>query len=325
MKKFLRISLFIAFALIGLCLSKIANAQCTPNTIAFNGNQPIYNTACGNTSYQTIVGSTPTGPGVTYQYKYSFNGGAYTNISAPAGTGRDFAKADITAIITANGNLSGTYSFIRIVNQASSGCTSTSNTVYLYYASSAASVTGGTLSGTNPVCSGSTGTITLTGNTGNVLQYESSPTSTGTFVAIPGSGSSNTYTYSNLTANTCYRALVDNVCGGTAGSIDASDVYSSVFCVTVNPLPTISGTPTVCVGSTTQLTGSGTAAATNPYTSSNTAVATVSNTGSVTGVSAGSSTITYTNSNGCSETVSVTVNAKPTISGTPTVCVGSTT
>jgi hypothetical protein len=49
--------------------------------------------------------------------------------------------------------------------------------------------------------------------------------------------------------------------------------------VTVNPLPTITGTLVKCVGGTTQLTGSGTPAATTPWLSSNPAVATVTTPG----------------------------------------------
>jgi hypothetical protein len=77
--------------------------------------------------------------------------------------------------------------------------------------------------------------------------------------------------------------------------------------VTVNPNPTITGTALVCTGATTQLTGSPTAAAVNPWVSSNTSVATVSNTGLVTGVAPGTATITYTNNNGCMVTIIVTV------------------
>ena len=97
--------------------------------------------------------------------------------------------------------------------------------------------------------------------------------------------------------------------------------------ITVNPLPTITGTLSVCVSSTSQLTGSATAATLNPWVSSNTGVATVSNTGLVTGVSAGTSTITYINTNGCRITATVTVNPKPTatISGTTPICIGGST
>ncbi|SEG21853.1 gliding motility-associated C-terminal domain-containing protein, partial [Flavobacterium urumqiense] len=80
---------------------------------------------------------------------------------------------------------------------------------------------------------------------------------------------------------------------------------------TINALPTITGTLSVCAGATTTLTGSATADATTPWTSASTGVATVNNSGVVTGVSAGTSLITYKNSNGCTTTSTVTVNVLP--------------
>jgi hypothetical protein len=77
--------------------------------------------------------------------------------------------------------------------------------------------------------------------------------------------------------------------------------------VTVNPLPTITGTLTTCIGTTTQLTGSASAATVNPWVSSVPAVATVNATGLVTGVAAGTTVITYTNSNNCLTTATITV------------------
>jgi uncharacterized protein YjdB len=91
----------------------------------------------------------------------------------------------------------------------------------------------------------------------------------------------------------------------------------------VNELPeVITGTATVCAGSTTQLeslTGGGT-------WSSASSVATVSSTGVVTGVAAGTTTITYTTGNNCKRSTVVTVNALPNlISGSGSVCPGLTT
>jgi hypothetical protein len=111
-----------------------------------------------------------------------------------------------------------------------------------------------------------------------------------------------------------------NLATSTPGTYTVTYSYSSGACtvsasttsVTINPLPTITGTTSVCVGSTTQLTGSATAATTTPWSSSNTSVATVTSTGLVTGVSAGTSVISYTNTNGCTATTTVTVNALPT-------------
>ncbi len=94
--------------------------------------------------------------------------------------------------------------------------------------------------------------------------------------------------------------------------------------ITVNPLPSsITGTTSVCVGLTTQLsdvTGGGL------WTSSSTPKATVDGTGLVTGVGAGTVTITYALGTGCLKTIIVTVNPAPAaISGTTFVCAGSTT
>ncbi|ESU24531.1 hypothetical protein FEDK69T_09800 [Flavobacterium enshiense DK69] len=69
----------------------------------------------------------------------------------------------------------------------------------------------------------------------------------------------------------------------------------------------ILGNLSACIGFTTQLTGSGTPAASNPWISSNTNVATVNNSGVVLGVSAGTAVITYTDSNGDIASTLVTI------------------
>lgn len=119
------------------------------------------------------------------------------------------------------------------------------------------------------------------------------------------------------TVTTTYTVTATNPVGGCT----ASDPVT----ITINPPPTIGGVFTVCAGATTQLTGSGTPATTNPWVSSNTAVATISNTGLVTGLTPGNSTITYTTSDGCFTTQVVTITSGATISGNLTVCVGGTT
>ena len=78
------------------------------------------------------------------------------------------------------------------------------------------------------------------------------------------------------------------------------------------------------VGSNLSLTGSATAATTNPWVSATTSVATVTNAGVVTAVSAGTSVITYTNSNGCKTDVTFIVNPLPTITGDTIICLNNT-
>ncbi len=90
------------------------------------------------------------------------------------------------------------------------------------------------------------------------------------------------------------------------------------FTITVNPAPpAISGTLSICAGSTTSLGGGG-----SSWTSSNTSVATVSSAGVVTGVSYGTATIiSMSAGTGCPATAVVTVNpVPPPIGGPSSVC-----
>ena len=162
-----------------------------------------------------------------------------------------------------------------------------------------------TLSGIQTVCIGSTTTFTGTGTPNATNPYLSSNTSIAT---VNSSG-----VVTGIAAGTATITYTDNI-----GCI-------ATRTVTVNALPTVSGIQTVCIGSTTTFTGTGTPNATNPYLSSNTSIATVNSSGVVTGIAVGTATITYTDNNGCSGTRTVTVNALPTVSGVQTVCIGSTT
>ena len=96
--------------------------------------------------------------------------------------------------------------------------------------------------------------------------------------------------------------------------------------ITVNPLPLpISGTLSVCVGSTTHVSDATSGGIS--WTSSNTAVATVGGAGGVHGLTAGTTLITYTISTGCRATATVTVSALPVvapITGPSAVTTGTT-
>ena len=100
---------------------------------------------------------------------------------------------------------------------------------------------------------------------------------------------------------------------------------SSTVQLTVNDNPIISGTNTLCVGSSNvTLTATGGSPSPSPWASSANIVATISTAGVISGVAAGSTNITYTNSGGCSSLVyPITVLAKPTITGSPSLCAGS--
>ena len=174
----------------------------------------------------------------------------------------------------------------------------------------------GTVSGAASVCVGASTGFTSTGNGGG--SWSSSNTAAATVDPVTGA-----------------------VTGVSAGSATISYTVTSATCgnsvssanITINPLPNpgvVSGLSSVCVGATITLSSSGSTGGT--WSSNNTSVATVDPvTGVVSGLSAGSTTISYTVTNGCGTadaTLLITVNPLPdagTISGSATVCVGSST
>ena len=112
---------------------------------------------------------------------------------------------------------------------------------------------------------------------------------------------------------------------GTGSELQYPDIDFHISCATCSFNLSSSGTPSVCVGSTTTLTTTSTG---GTWSSGNTATATVgSSTGVVTGVAAGTVNITYTVF-GIYLTTVVTVNAAPsagTIGGVASVCISGNT
>lgn len=128
---------------------------------------------------------------------------------------------------------------------------------------------------------------------------------------------------SKATVNSA-TGVVTGVAAGTSTISYTKSGCSRTAVVTVSNLAGITGTTTLCAGTTTALanaTGGGV------WTSSNTAKATVgAATGVVTGISAGTAKITYTIGSTCFQTVDVSVNPTPNaITGTASVCQGATT
>jgi len=132
-----------------------------------------------------------------------------------------------------------------------------------------------------------------------------------------------TYTPPTLSQTTYYRRVTTDCWGRTS--------YTSCVTITVKPLNNpgaISGTATVCTGSTVTLSNGVTG---GTWSSANTSVATVDNAGVVTGVADGQDTIYYTVSDGVcpdsSAALPITVSASPnagTISGITTACPSGT-
>jgi len=236
--------------------------------------------------FPSITGSTTVTVGATTTWTGSGAPGATPWLSgSPA-----VATINNAGLIT--GVISGT-SLITYTN--SNGCTTTQIiTVNLLP----------TITGTPVVCAGGTTQLTGSGTAAATTPWTSSVTSVATV--------DNTGLVTSIAAGTTLITYTDN------------NANTATVIVTVNALPSITGTLSVCVGSATPLAGTATPAAA-PWASATTSVATINNAGVVTGIAAGNSLITYTNSNGCTTTAIVTVNALSSISGTLSVCVGNTT
>jgi len=159
------------------------------------------------------------------------------------------------------------------------------------------------INGVLSLCAGNTTTLT-DGSTTGAHTWSSSTTTVATITSPGGvvtavSPGTTTITYTS-TGTGCHATAV----------------------LTVTPLPTaILGNETLCIGSTTSLSD---ATSGGVWSSSNTAIATVnSTTGLVSGLAVGTSVITY-GSASCYATAIVTVDLLAPITGTTTVCLGST-
>ncbi len=183
------------------------------------------------------------------------------------------------------------------------------------------------------------GTATITYTFGSSC-YVTKPITVHPFSAISGGLSSNcigtTTSLSNATAGGTWSSSSTSIATvGSTGTVSAiaagittiSYSIPATGCVatrsfTVITTPSITGSNTLCVSTTTPLSAAGGGS----WTSSTTSIATVvSGTGVVTGVATGVSTITYTLSAGCSATFPVTVTAFPAaVLGASFVCTGAT-
>ncbi len=174
-----------------------------------------------------------------------------------------------------------------------------------------------------------TGTTVSTIGGGSIQYCEQ----TSALTATTGSGGSGT-TYVESFVWTAPAAGTGNIrFYGTVNAVNndgnsTGDRVGRTFPLNVSELtaPTtapITGTTSICVGGTTNLSD---ATAGGTWTSASTSIATISSSGVVTGLSAGSAVISYTASSG---TVTTTITVNPvvtagTISGTSSVCIGST-
>ena len=253
-----------------------------------------------------------------------FNGGGYSqaisnvvvtssnNVSCPA------QKSILTVTATDPNNLPVPNAVLNLAVISGSG-TLTSTTVTTN-ANGVALDTISNINGSNAVIqatdpvAGAYGTVTVTNLSGvtisgslvGCISGSSQLTGAGTAASASPWVSSNP-----SVATVSNTGLVTVLSNGTSTITYTNNAGCSVSALFTGGV-SISGNASLCVNTTSQLTGTGTAANTNPWVSSNTSIATVSNTGLVTAIAAGTTTITYTTANGCTATFLVTVNGLPT-------------
>ncbi len=231
--------------------------------------------------------------------------GATTNLTYPAGGGTWSSSSVGVATVSTTG----------VVTGVSNGTSTISYVFSGHYVTATVTVSpapvAGTISGASAVCVGSS--ITLSDSPAGGVWVSSVPSAatvgsaTGTVIGMLSGIAGISYTVSN----SCGSATVVHVV--------TVDVFGA---------GTVSGTPTLCVGSSYSFMD---ATAGGVWSSSSAGVAIVGSSGVVTGIGTGTSIISYTVANACGTayaTAVVSVDVSPAISpitGTLTVCTGLTT
>lgn len=231
-----------------------------------------------------------------YAFSWSFPGGSPSSstLQNPTVTYSTAGMYNVTCTVTdANGCVNSVMSIVNV----------------------SATTAGGTIGGSTSYCSTTnSGSLILSGHTGNVLRWEFSTDGGGTWVNVVNT--TTTYAYNNVAVNTLYRARVQS--GACAVQ------YSATASITINTPPVIAASPSsasICAGSTIVLSCTG--AMTYTWLPANLMGSSIT--------VAPTSNMTYwcigADANGCLDTatVTITVNSNPTvtITETPATCNGA--
>jgi len=202
------------------------------------------NTACARvtTSVVAVTVSAPSVAGITSGNQTICSGTTTTiNLSGYTGSIQWQESADNatwTTVTGGNGGTTASYTtpalttlryYRAVVTSGACGSTTTSSAAISVSPVSVA----GTVSPNQLICSGTSATVSVTGNTGTVQWQQSANNST--WSSINGATSSS-YTTTSLTATTYYRAIVVS---GACGS-----AISSVITISTSPVP-VAGTASV--------------------------------------------------------------------------------
>ena len=237
----------------------------------------------GCTGYATTTVSAAENPVASISGQQSVCSGSSATLLASGGTSYQWSDGSTDASISVT--TGGTYTVV-VTNGA--GCTATASAMVTVNESPSPQI-----NGTLSICEGESTTLSVTGGD--------------SFVWSNGSTSANI----NVTSSGNYSVIASNSNGCTASA-------SAIVNVMENPTVTISGEPSMCVGSATYLTAEGGVSYvwSNGFQGSNINVS-----------EAGTYSVIATGTNGCTSSASMAVvqysAPEVTISGNTTVCEGS--
>ena len=291
--------------------STIASVNATGSVTGISGGTTLISytvsNVCGNASTSVSFTVTPTPAAGSITGTLTVCPGFTTTLSdAVSGGTWSSSNSAIASVVSSGIVTGGSVGTATITYTVTNSCGTASTTASVTVSSAP---NAGIITGAGAFCQGSTLTLHDAVSGGTWSSSNSTIASVNGSGAVTGvSGGIATITYT-----------VSGACGSavtTAG-------------VTVNPLAiagTITGTTTVCQGSSTTLSDGSSGGV---WSTSNAAVASINASGMVTGVSGGTATITYSVTNGCgtaTTTTSVTVTSSPSagsITGTTTFCQGT--
>jgi len=211
----------------GVCPPENSSAATiTIDPVTVGGTVAFDATVCKNSNSGTLTLTAQVG--IVLNWEYSIDGGVtWTNI-ANTTTTQNYSNLTTTTMYRA---------------MVKSGVCPSELSIAATIITLDTMTVGGTVFGNATVCSGANiGTLTLTSQVGNVLNWEYSTDGGITWVSIPNTTA--LLSYNNLTTTTMYRAVVQSGICPTENSATAT--------ITVDPVTvpgTISGGTTVCRGS----------------------------------------------------------------------------
>ena len=236
--------IYTLFSTVFLLLN-VANAQDDVGVIAITA--PV--SGCALTTTETVTinifnyGSTDL-TAVPFIVEYTVNGGPPVSEVVSFTPFLPSTTVSYSFIIPADLSAAGTYTLTATtLLTIPPDANNTNDAVTGYLVTNSPPTVGGTVSASATVCSGTnSGTVTLAGETGSVLQWEQSID--GGFTWTPIVNTTTSHTYNNLVVTTMFRALVQS---GTCASANSTDVTITVDPVSVGGAVTANAN--VCSGS----------------------------------------------------------------------------